>query len=89
VIGQNKKFVAKKKKLFVAKHLSEKMEKIKMGQEIEIKVTWCRALTIILNMSAHITTIILYIEFKKNIYQYKLKQPYTLYLKKKRRRIFL
>jgi ribosomal protein S19 len=67
VIGQNKKFVAKKKKLFIAKHLSEKMEKIKMGQEIEIKVTWCRALTIILNMSAHITTIILYIEFKKYI----------------------
>jgi ribosomal protein S19 len=57
VIGQNKKFVAKKKKLFVAKHLSEKMEKIKMGQEKEIIVTWSRASTIIPSMVGHTISI--------------------------------
>jgi ribosomal protein S19 len=57
VIGQKKKFVAKKKKLFVAKHLSEKMEKIKMGQEKEIIVTWSRASTIIPSMVGHTISI--------------------------------
>lgn len=53
MIGQNKGFVAKKKKIFVAKHLSEKMEKIKMGQEKELIVTWSRASTIIPSMVGH------------------------------------
>ena len=41
MIGQ--RFVAKKKKRYVAKHLSEKTEKIKME---EIITTWSRASTI-------------------------------------------
>lgn len=53
VIGQNKKFVAKKKKLFAAKHLSEKMEKIKMEQRKEIIITWSRASIIIPSIVGH------------------------------------
>ena len=56
MIGEKKKRIVKKrivkkrivvKKRFVAKHLSETFEKIKMGEEREIIVTWSRASTII------------------------------------------
>jgi len=46
-----KKIVVKKR--FVAKHLSETFEKIKMGEEREIIVTWSRASTIIPSMVGH------------------------------------
>lgn len=36
-----------KKKRFVAKHLSDKIQKIKKGEEKEIIITWSRASTII------------------------------------------
>ena len=50
MIGEKKRIVKKRivvKKRFVAKHLSETFEKIKMGEEREIIVTWSRASTII------------------------------------------
>ena len=49
MIREKKRFVAKK--TFVAKHLSEKMQKIKKGEEIII--TWSRASTIIPPMVGH------------------------------------
>nr|YP_010692342.1 ribosomal protein S19 [Juncus roemerianus]YP_010692362.1 ribosomal protein S19 [Juncus roemerianus]UZM11304.1 ribosomal protein S19 [Juncus roemerianus]UZM11324.1 ribosomal protein S19 [Juncus roemerianus] len=49
MIRQKKRFVAKK--TFVAKHLSEKIKKIKRGKEII--VTWSRASTIIPRMVGH------------------------------------
>ena len=51
MIGQKERIVAKKR--FVAKHLSDKIEKIKMGEEKEIIVTWSRASTIIPSMVGH------------------------------------
>jgi ribosomal protein S19 len=47
----SKKIVVKKR--FVAKHLLETFEKIKMGEEREIIVTWSRASTIIPSMVGH------------------------------------
>ena len=48
-----KRIVVKKKKRFVAKHLSETFEKIKKGEKREIIVTWSRASTIIPSMVGH------------------------------------
>jgi small subunit ribosomal protein S19 len=45
--------VIRQEKRFVAKHLSEKIQKIKMGEEKEIIVTWSRASTIIPPMVGH------------------------------------
>jgi small subunit ribosomal protein S19 len=45
------KIIIVEKKTFVAKHLSEKMQKIKKGKEII--VTWSRASTIIPRMVGH------------------------------------
>ena len=42
-----------KKKRFVAKHLSDKIQKIKKGEEKEIIITWSRASTIIPRMVGH------------------------------------
>jgi ribosomal protein S19 len=66
VIGEKKRIVKKRidkkrivkkrivvKKRFVAKHLLETFEKIKMGEEREIIVTWSRASTIIPSMVGH------------------------------------
>ena len=66
MIGEKKRIVKKRivkkrivkkrivvKKRFVAKHLSETFEKIKMGEEREIIVTWSRASTIIPSMVGH------------------------------------
>ena len=70
MIGEKKRIVKKRidkkrivkkrivvKKRFVAKHLSETFEKIKMGEEREIIVTWSPTSTIILLMVGHTISI--------------------------------